>query len=116
MPTSPTSPEKYFDDGIAQYWRLCKNNRASDYRITVQPSGVTIDELSLSWNNRRSWKVVHCDFRSFEHAKEFLITVARSVHPAAECETREVATKGGYFDLCNMHPRVSQRLGVYGVA
>ena len=74
MPNLANCLEKYFDDGVVQYWRLpgCRLG-GEQYRLTVQPSGISIDVTGRAWNDRPCWSVAHENLPSFELAKQMLI-------------------------------------------
>lgn len=67
------SLEKYFDDGVVQYWRPVASDRYYiQYRLTVEPTWISIDTLGWSWNNRRCWRPVHSNIKTFQQAAALL--------------------------------------------
>lgn len=75
MQTNTKSLQKYFDDGVVQYWWLSASNER-DFRITAQPSGISIDKLSFSWNGRKCWQVAYSGFESLGQAEAILYSLA----------------------------------------
>lgn len=67
------SLENYFDDGIVQYWRpIAPSPQCVEYRLTVEPTWVSIDVIGWSWNERRCWKVLHPNIKTVEEATAIL--------------------------------------------
>lgn len=65
--------EKYFDDGIVQYWRpIAPSPQCVEYRLRVEPTWVSIDVIGWSWNERRCWKAVQPNIKTMEEATAIL--------------------------------------------
>lgn len=61
--------EKYFDDGVVQYWRpIAANQNCMRYRLTVEPSWISVDTLGWSWNGRRCWRRLYPNIKTMEEA------------------------------------------------
>ena len=57
----------YFDDGLVQYWRLIRSADAENrYRLTVQPSGISLDVLGVSWAGRNCWQFLIGNIETLE--------------------------------------------------
>lgn len=108
MPTKIKSLLKYFDDGIVQYW-LSDSSSECIYRITVQPSGTTIDKRSLSWNGRECWQVAYTGFSSFMQAEAFLHDLTCVIDKASP--PKEQQAFNGHNAI-----RVSEPVALYRVA
>ncbi len=57
----------YFDDGLVQYWRLIRSADAENrYRLTVQPSGISLDVVGVSWTGRKCWQLLIGNIETLE--------------------------------------------------
>lgn len=74
MITTQLILEKYFDDGVVQYWRpkAASYDYSFQYRITVEPTWISIDILGRSWTNHRCWMSVNQNIKTFDEATAIL--------------------------------------------
>jgi hypothetical protein len=86
---------KVFDDGVVEYWRPTVISELSPYRITVQPSGVSIDQLGTSWSGRPCWNTLYSGFSSLAEATVFLLFIS---HPQKACLIIDDTCKAPYTE------------------